>query len=51
MMLVLVLVPLTGLIAALLIRWQPAGSDADQIEPVARQANEFKKTTLRGSEP
>jgi MFS family permease len=49
MMLVLVLVPLTGLVAALMVHWQPAGSEADLVAPTVRP--DFKKPTLRGSKP
>ena len=51
MMLVLVLVPLTGLVAALMVHWQPARSEADLGAPTARLEINFKKPTLRGSKP
>lgn len=49
MMLVLILVPLTGLIAAITIRWRPAGVEDDATEISLREPANFKNNSLRGS--
>jgi predicted MFS family arabinose efflux permease len=51
MMLVLILVPLTGLIAALTIRWRPAGVEDDAAELSLQEPADFKNNILQGSEP
>jgi MFS family permease len=46
MMLVLVLVPMTGLIAALAIRWEPAGAENDVADAVPQQETGFEKPRM-----